>query len=185
MSILALDLSKRSTGWAAWQPGWNTARYGHWQLGSEYTSDGGTYCKLHEKLYELWQVARYEHLFLEDPISQAALSGHTNIATLRILSGLAAHAESFAEQMRLRTVMRVNVASWRRHFIGKMPRGTKSKTLKQYAMQRCRDYGFTPRNDDEADALGLLDHACHLQGLQPPWSAGEVLRPALMSGGRS
>jgi len=76
-------------------------------------------------------------------------------------------------------VMGINLSSWRKHFVGSMPRGTKRKEWKDYAIERCQQYGWRPRNDDEADALGLLDYALDLQGIVPPWRAGEVLRAPL------
>lgn len=179
MNILALDLSKRSTGWAIWPEGSETARFGHWVLGSAYTSDGGTYAKLHQCMGELYQVVAFEHVFIEEPIHPANLSGHTNIDTLRVLAGIAAHAESFAEAFGIRTFRRINVSSWRRDFIGPQKRGTKRATLKSLTMERCRQLGFNPRRDDEADALGLLDYACTLRDVIPPWRVDEVLRPPL------
>lgn len=177
--ILALDLSKRSTGWAVWMRDWPRPRYGHWVLGSEYTPDGRTFGKLHRRLKELRALVRFDTIYFEEPIGAAQLTGHTNIATLRVLAGLAAHAESYAAATRCRLCQRVNVSSWRKHFVGRMPRGTKSKDWKYYAKERCRLYGFAPQKDDEADALGILDYACELQGIVPPWRENEVLRPAL------
>lgn len=184
MGILALDLSKRSTGWALWQPGWDNPRYGHAQLGSEYTSEGKTYCKLHQLLSDLRVICPFETIYFEEAINPAALTGHTNIETLRVLSGLCAHAQSFGEAMGCRIIMSVNISSWRKFFVGKMPRGTKSKQWKDYAEERCRHYGWKPRVSDEADALGVLDYACELQGIIPPWRTDEVLRPMLSAGGR-
>jgi len=181
-NILALDLSKWSTGWAVWSDGDNNARYGHWQLGSEFTSDGGVYVALHRRMSELCQLCAVEHLYFEDPIHPAQLQGGTNINSLRLLSGLAAHAESFAEAMRFRSVNRINVMSWRGDFIGKQPRGTKRTTLKDLTIERCRQLGFQPRRDDEADALGILTYASLVRGLMPPWLAGETLRPILGAG---
>ena len=180
MGIIALDLSKRSTGWACWQEGWDMPRYGHVQLGSEYTDDGRTFCKLHGVLDELRStVCRFERMYFEEAINPQALGGNTNIDTLRVLAGLCAHALSYGSARSLRNVQAVNVTSWRKHFLGKMARGTKSKQLKDYAIERCRQYGFQPRRDDEADALGILDYACELQGIRPPWRANEVLRQPL------
>jgi hypothetical protein len=153
--------------------------YGHAVLGSEYTSDGATFAKLHGLLTDLRQIVRFDRLYYEEAINPASLSGHTNIDTLRVLSGLCAHAESFGYAVGLRSVQAVNVTSWRRHFIGKMPRGTKTKQLKDYVIERCRSYGWKPKNSDEADALGLLDYCLDMQGIVPAWRANEVLRPAL------
>lgn len=178
-SILSLDLSKRSTGWAIWQSGWSAPRFGSVQLGSEYTTDGGCYVKLHHVLRDLRvAVSRFESIYYEEPINPQALTGHTNADTLRVLSGLAAHACSFGHAMGLR-VQAVNITSWRRHFVGKMPRGTKTKDWKAYADERCRQYGWKPQNSDEADALGILDYAVSLEGVRALWSENETLRAPL------
>lgn len=177
--ILSLDLSKRSTGWAIWQEGWDMPRYGSVQLGSEYTCDGRTYVKLHQVLSDLrMTVSKFEAIYFEEPINPAQLTGHTNIDTLRVLSGLAAHTLSFSYALSIRA-QAVNITSWRRFFVGKMPRGTKTKEWKDYAIERCHQYGWKPRTNDEADALGILDYACDLQGVTPPWRVDETLRAPL------
>jgi len=109
----------------------------------------------------------------------ATMQGGTNIDSLRVLAGLAAHAESWADGMGLRSVQAVNVSTWRKHFIGSQKRGSKRATLKSLTMERCNQLGFKPRRDDEADALGILDYGCELRGVLPPWRANEVLRPPL------
>lgn len=217
--IIALDLSKRSTGWAVWDsdsadyiskaaaledeygaiPGdfypdpdgedpWDEIwrlkrrampRYGSVELGSEYTNDGQTFVKLHSTLNDIrTTVCRFDALYFEEPINPAQLTGHTNIDTLRVLSGLAAHALSFSYALGIRA-QAVNITSWRRFFVGKMPRGTKTKEWKDYAIERCQQYGWKPRTNDEADALGILDYACDLQGITPPWRVDETLRAPL------
>jgi hypothetical protein len=55
----------------------------------------------------------------------------------------------------------------------------KSKALKDYTMERCRQLGLKPRSHDEADAIGLLDYCLHMKGVTPPWAADEVLRAPL------
>lgn len=179
MTFLALDLSKRSTGWAQWKPGWDKPIYGSVQLGSEYTSIGGTCAALHRELNAIHRFTTVEWGFIEKPLTAAQLHGNTNAESLFILAAIAAHAHSFAyaKGWRGQAVQEVNITSWRRHFIGKMPRGTKSKELKQYTLERCRQLGWSPQNDNEADALGLLDYALHRQMIQTPWSGAETLRP--------
>ena len=174
MTILSLDLSKRSTGWAWWTPESAAPRMGHWQLGSELTSDGRTCIKLHQMLADLHKVCPFERLYFEKPLTQMERGGNSSAAN-DIQIKLVAHAESFAEAYGLRTVLGVNLASWRKHFVGSMPRGTKRKQWKDFCIERCRQYGWAPRNDDEADAAGLLDYAIELNGLTPPWRVGEVL----------
>jgi hypothetical protein len=174
MSSLTLDISKSSMGWALWAEGWAAPRYAAVQLGSEFTSDGRTCLKLHKVLSDLHEVEPFEHLYFEKPLTQMERGGASNPSN-DILLKLVGHAESWGEAYGLRTVMPVNISSWRRHFIGKMPRGTKTKQWKDYARERCRSYGWSPRTTDEADALGMMDYCIGLQGLTPPWRAEEVL----------
>ena len=74
----------------------------------------------------------------------------------------------------------VNIAAWRRHFIGSMPRATKSIDLKHLAMQRCRELGFNPAKHDAAEAIGQLDYQLSIEGIVPPWRQANVLQEQLM-----
>jgi hypothetical protein len=178
-TIVALDLSKRSTGWALWEQGSDSARFGTWTLGSEYTSRGGTYRKLRQHVADLSRLVDIQHIFFEEPLRPEQLQGHTNIESLRVLTGLAATAECLGEELGCRTVMPVHNKTWRAQFIGRQKRGTGRETLKDLAKERCRQLGMKPRNDDEADAIGLLDYGCEALGIVPVWRRGEVLRPPL------
>jgi hypothetical protein len=180
MRILAMDLSKRSAGWACWSPADERAVSGAWTLGSEYTSDGMTYCRLHQNMSDLNALGAIDAVFWEEPLDARVLSGHTNIDSLRVLNGLAAHAASWADAMGCRHARSVPMASWRRHFLGKMPRATKSAELKEMAMQRCRQLGFKPAKHDEAEAIGILDWACDQLQIVPYWN--QVLRAPLVVG---
>lgn len=141
------------------------------------------------------RIARFEALYFEEPINPTKLKGHTNIDTLRVLSGLAAHAESFGHALGLRIVQGINIDSWRSAFIGRINSSAakakakaagKSATdsLKSLTIERCRQLGFNPRNTDEADAIGILDYCVALRGDVPPWRAEEVLRPMMAGGAR-
>lgn len=195
MAILALDLSKSNTGWAVWAPGWEVARYGSWRLGSEFTSDGQVFCKLHQQMTDLWQVMPFTSIYFEQAILPANLSGATNIRALSLASGLGAHVESFAHAMRCQPTA-INVSTWRKDFIGTdlvkdanakarakrkaEGKGSARDELKRLTIERCRQLGFAPRKDDEADALGILDYALGFhEQVTPPWRANEVLRPML------
>jgi len=197
MSYLALDLSKSSTGWALWNPAWDRPRFGHWQLGSEWTTEGGVYAKLHRNLSDLHKVCAFTNLYFEEPINPGHLTGNTSIATIWLLSGLAAHAQSFGHIKRCRIVKAVNVERWRKDFIGDMvvrevKAGTRRKRkagdtkasstdqLKKLVIERCRQLGFAPRKNDEADALGILTYAVLLDGVTPPWLSAETLRAPLL-----
>ncbi|CDO34067.1 hypothetical protein [Novosphingobium sp. KN65.2] len=196
---LALDLSKTSTGWALWVPGTDAPRYGHWQLGSQWTTDGGVYAKLHRNLSDLHKVMPFENLYFEEPINPAHLSGSTSIQTVWMLGGLAAHAQSFGHIKRCRIVKAVNIERWRKDFIGDMvvrevkagvrrkrkagEKASATDQLKRLTIERCRQYGFTPRKNDEADAIGILTYSILLDGVTPPWVSAETLRPVFEGAG--
>lgn len=179
MRILSLDLSKLSTGFAAWGEGDETAASGTWQLGSEWTSEGRVFGNLHARMTDLHMLAPIDAIFMEETLNPARLQGFTNIDTLRLLSGLNAHAKSWGDAMGVKVIREVNQATWRRHFIGKMPRATKTAQLKEYAMQRCRELGFRPLKHDQAEAIGILDYACDALKLTPPWRADFALAQPL------
>ena len=169
MRILAMDLSKRSAGWACFAPDERVVS-GWWELGSEYTSKGRTFGRLHEEMSAVQDVCGdIDAVFYEAPLNLGPAAGHTNIDTINVLIGLAMHAESWSEAMGCKIIRDVNQVTWRRHFIGSMRRGTKSTDLKEYAMLRCREYGFTPRRHDEAEAIGILTYACDALGIAAPW----------------
>src|SRR3546814_12506517 len=92
-AIVALDLSKRSTGWALWEQGSDSARFGTWVLGSEYTSRGAPYRKLRQHVADLSRLVTIEHIFFEELLRPDQIQGHTNIDSLRVLTTLAAMAE--------------------------------------------------------------------------------------------
>lgn len=195
MKIITLDLSKRSTGWAVWHPGWERPRYGHWELGSGYTSPGRVFCKLHECLIDVRGVLGFEAIYYEQKLNPASLQGHTTLDTISLLGGLEAHVQSFAAAMGMRC-RAINVQTWRGEFIGRQEVSAARKRarakakasgkkvsarddLKALTRERCQQLGFAPRNDDEADAIGLLDYQLGLEGIVPAWRANETLRAPL------
>ena len=183
MSYLALDLSKKSTGWAQWKPGWEKPIFGHFTVGSSHSTVGQVCAALHRELAAIHTVTPVKYGIIEKPLTAAQIKGNTDAETLFMLAALAGHAHSFAYAMgwRGQHVTEVNISSWRRHFLGSQKRGTKSATWKRLAEERCRQFGWSPHKDDEADALGILDYALHLPGIgiaeTPPWRAAETLQP--------
>jgi hypothetical protein len=171
---LALDLSLKSTGFAFWHSESEPPVLGHCELAPDMKWRGRGYVRLHKLLLELHATAAIDHIAYEEPLTQASLSGQTNIQTLQTLTGLAAHAESFAAAVGA-TAQAVNISSWRRHFIGSMPRGTKTVDFKHLARSRAIELGFDPACSDESDAIGILDYQLSVSGVIPPWRAGSVL----------
>jgi hypothetical protein len=181
--VLGLDLSKTSTGYAVWGPGDARPHSGTWELGSAFTSRGLVFAKLHQNMSDLNRLGKIDAIFFEETIHPAKLQGHTNIDTLRVLSGLAAHAESWGEAMKCRAIYAVNQSTWRRLFLGKLPPHMRSSDLKDMAMRRARQLGFHPTKHDQAEAIGILDFGCEQLGLSPPWRVqGGLLSPLAVAG---
>lgn len=84
------------------------------------------------------------------------ITERTHQETARKLMGLAVHTE-FVCRRRGLEYREANNATVRKHFIGK-GRGDRA-TLKRLTIEACKARGWAPENDDEADALGLLDYA--------------------------
>lgn len=174
MSFVALDLSIRSTGWAAWTAGQALPSYGIWNLASHIDHSPKAFVRLHQSLLELHKQDPIESLVFEEPIPPGQLQGHTNIETIVGAVGLATHAMSFAEALGIRK-RAIPITAWRRNFFGSIPRGTKSADLKHMAMTKCRELGFEPSKHDAAEALGILDYQLLVEGVLAPWRKTHVL----------
>lgn len=179
VNILALDISKRSTGWAWFAEGADRARHGVWdRLGSEYTSRGQLFYAFYGQLLDHRRAMPFERVAAEEPVNLIPNSVQTNAESVWIAVGMGATLELFCHSFKVRLEW-VHQATWRRHFLGRMPRATKSASLKALAMERARQLGFSPHRHDEAEALGILDHALERLRIPVPWRAEEVLRPPL------
>lgn len=181
MKILALDLSKRSTGFAHWDQSEAVPVYGSECLGSEFTSDGWVFTNLHQLLTNIESAGEIDAIFYEDAINILPGARNTNVHAIKLASGLIAHVESWGFITKTKTHA-VNMKSWRRSYFGNIGRGHARAELKDFALERSRQLGFKPRNDDEADALGILDYGCSYLDILPPWRKSEVLRPPLRGG---
>lgn len=179
MSSLALDQSKNRTGWAFWKEGLDRPVHGHFKLGDEFVPHGKVFAKLHVELSALYGTLGFDSVRYEQPADPAHFDRKTSFEVPFVLIGIAAHINSFCAAKGIRRCEWIHSATWRRHFIGSMPRGKKRWELKDFVMQRCRDLGMSPRNDDEADACGILDYDLSIANVLPPWRAENVLLPAL------
>lgn len=177
--ILGLDLSKRNTGWAFYKLGSDKPVLGRWdRLASEYTSRGQTFYKLYEELLGLQSLMKFEKIFAEDminilptrkdPQTGEVKSVPTNIESIRVAAGMAATLELFAHTVGI-PLLFIHQASWRSHFFKGIKRGEKPD-LKLLAIQRTKALlGRRPGTHDEAEAFGVLDYGCELEGITPPW----------------
>lgn len=169
-AYLGLDLSKRSTGWALWPEGQNRPACGTWELGSELTSLGRVFLRLHQRLNEIHTVTPLTRIWYEKPLGAEA---QTSDIQLAIAHGLAGHVESFGEAMQIRSDA-VNIVSWRRFWLGGLPKRKRRESgskvdLKHMAFERCRMLGISPGKHDAAEAVGILSYGLDLAGIQVPW----------------
>ena len=164
--ILALDLSTR-VGWAAWGPGESAPHWGAHPL-PRTGEDVGRYLAA----YRRWLSGRLGEVAPDRVVMEAPILPKTTaLATTRKLHGLAGLTELIARDHGA-AAMEVNNAQVRKHFIGR-GRGKRDE-LKQATIAACRDRGWTPETDDEADALAVLDYAAHCLRLEVPWGAGPL-----------
>ena len=169
MSFVALDIASK-TGWAMWSPGMAKPLYGVWHLKGEPGEVGRKGVELHRKLADLHSLDAIHSLTFEGGIPTNGMSGFTNMTTIYLLAGLAAHAESFAYAVSARC-RNVPNASWRAHFVGagRRPKALDAKQYKALSTKRCHDLDWHPSDDNCADALGVLDYTLHLAGQHVPW----------------
>jgi hypothetical protein len=180
--FLSLDLSKRSTGWAYFADGAERPYSGVWdRMGSEYTTRGQLFYALYAELLNHHKIMPVGKIYAEEPLNLIPNSVATTAENVWIAVGMACTVELFAHTMDIKLAW-VHQARWRREFLGKMPRGTKSVDLKAFAMERCRQLGLKPQKHDDAEALGILTWGLLVSGVTPPWLANEVLRQPLSAG---
>ena len=167
-TFVALDLSIRSTGYACWREGQERPACGTWELAPHIDHAARAFVRLHRNLAEIQRESPIDELVFEEPPPTHRMGGHTSAATEAAKYGLVAHAMSFGEALGI-AWRPVSIAAWRKHFIGSIPRGTKTPDLKHMAMSRCRELGIEVIKHDAAEAAGLLDYAVSLAGIVPPW----------------
>lgn len=168
LTVLALDLSVKSTGFALWSSGQTKPVSGTWELAGGIAHAPKAFVRLHRHLRDINDDTPVDLIVFEDPLPPHAVHGQTSIDVLKASAGLAAHVQSFAEAMGIRC-RGVHQQTWRRHFLGALPRGVKSADYKHMAMTRCRELGFEPSKHDAAEALGLLDYELSIEGIIAPW----------------
>ena len=165
-SYLAFDIAT-STGWASGAPNTRPA-HGSFECHappvntdtSKSFARFGNYVDNILKIYAPWVVG------IEQPIIQPT----DNWSDVFILTGRVAVCEMLCANRGIPTRRYPN-RTWRNAFLGKMApdlshlkgkseklRAERRKLHKEAVMRVCRLHGWAPRNDDEADALGILHY---------------------------
>jgi hypothetical protein len=178
--VLALDLAT-TTGFAIGAAGTDVnyagIRSGSIRLKGETADERGA--ALLKFMRDLYRVEPYLHVVYEAPLATAHMAGKTNVNTTMLLFGLAmiAGATAIALGVRPDRIRRARPDDVRRHFLGVRSAGGRDET-KRAVMARCRALGRDPGDDNEADAIALLDYQLSL--LRP----GHGIRTSpLISGG--
>ena len=117
--------------------------------------------------YRRWLTDQIKRYGISEVVIEAAIlpTGNTNIVTLKKAYAINMNTHDIAKHLGC-SVTEVQNGTWRAHFLcGRMPpkehrgRGKLSAWYKQAVKQRCAERGWRVRDDNEADALGILDWA--------------------------
>jgi Holliday junction resolvasome RuvABC endonuclease subunit len=171
--LFALDLAGR-TGFAFWAPGQPRPVSGSFSLPETGLNYGRYLAALDRFLNDHFTAHRPARVIYEAPIIRVR-GGHsaTSMHTAIKLMNLAGHTEFVCFQREI-PCFSVNHNTVMKHFVG---HGNLSrKAGKARCLERCRDLGWDPDNDDEADAMAIIDFACHELKVPVPWSVGGLFR---------
>lgn len=167
-SLLTLDLAT-VTGWAVWRPDGNHpgVQSGTERLPKTGDDVGRFLCAYADWLMPFVELERPGRVVFEAPW----IGPQTSQDVARKLLGLACMTEAVCHWQGI-PAWEVNNASVRKHFIGK-GRGDR-RELKRLTMAACRERGWQPEDDNEADALAVMDYAAHCLRLDVPWACGAL-----------
>lgn len=167
-SLLILDQSLSSSGFALWDGSDVTS--GTWPLCESEAQRALGFRELFHRL-----DAMHRANVLREIVHEAPPLGTVNQGAGQIFGkiGLVAIIELFACS-RCIAVTSYAVQSWRGTFFTKAERqALRGRDWKRPAILRCRQLGFDPATDDEAEAIAILDHHLLKQKITPPWRQGE------------
>jgi Holliday junction resolvasome RuvABC endonuclease subunit len=143
--VLGLDIATQ-TGWAVGHPD-GEPRYGSLTLPYEGDSAGKPMAFLRDWMGEMISTYNVELIAYEAPFVQHKREGHAlKTVSLCGLVDLVGYDRSLPTYC-------IDISSNKKFFTGD---GHASKVA---MIRTCRLYGWTPKNDDEADALALWSYA--------------------------
>lgn len=164
MAVLALDLASKS-GWALYEKNMQRPF-----SGSElFKRPTGTNGEALEKLRKLMADQHAMHGLTDIVFEAQHISDQINPQTVYLLIGMGAMVEWFGHRIGARTFP-VDIGTWRKHFLGKgsfkqakdaigVKRGpTGRQQAKAKSIDACNSLGWFPKDDNAADALGVLDY---------------------------
>jgi len=162
MKLIGLDLATRF-GWAIWAPG-EPVRYGSVRLPSApHISIGDRYLRYANWLAQRIKDERPAKVYFEAPW----VGPNTHQNTARFLMGLASSTHLICAKAGVITV-EANNQTTRKQFLGAANR-TMRADKKAAVMSACRLRGWEPKNNDEGDALAVLEYAATQERLKLDW----------------
>lgn len=170
--FLALDQSLSSCGFALWDEGDPLPRSGAWPLcDGRGANRSKAFIGLHREIGAIHREKPISRIACEMPLKL----GRDKVPKLIGLYGLVAHIESYAEIRLIAMHPLVAARSWRSTFLGAHGVEGDPAHLKRLAVEKCRHFGMDPETDDEAEAIGIMDHMLHQLRIMPPWRAAQPL----------
>lgn len=153
-NMLALDLAT-VTGWAEGVFG-EAPRSGSIRLASAGATRAEVLAGAIRFLGERWKAWKPHAVIFEAPLAPSVMAGKTNFSTARTLIALPGIVEALCVLKGIWTVREARVIDVRKFHLGGNPPGPIGKKL---VMQRMRDLGHEPQDDNESDALALWYYA--------------------------
>ena len=143
MTLLALDLGTK-TGFAMWNPPGATLS-GTWNFQpTRHESEGQRYVKLHNKLVEIHKTSPITEVVFE------AVERHAGTVAAHVYGGLSGIMKAWCISEKI-PYKGYSVGTIKKSWTGK---GNADKAL---MISTARDKGYEVIDDNEADALALLD----------------------------
>jgi hypothetical protein len=155
MKVLALDIATR-TGWAVGEPG-ATPVSGSIRFANPGAEHEVIFAEALKWVSATIKDHRPDVVVWEAPLVPGFKKGKTNANTTRLLYGLPAVIGAVARLLCVPDIREVEARTVRKFFIGRNPPRALAKKLTK---QRCRDVGWQPSDDNEADALAIWAHEC-------------------------
>lgn len=175
-TVMGLDISANSTGWAVGQFAWEYPKYGRWRPPKdwEWSTMQENCASFRDFLTIKVKSLGIEYIGMEAyivPPEQFSAASHQFMFSLHTIASLVAHDCKIQAG-------RAAIKTWRAHFLGRSVAPNKDFRLpgehdnrywfKREAIRRCADRGWLTDNDDTAEALGVMD--CILFGKDPDWA---------------
>lgn len=158
MRVLAVDIGTVNFGWAHGSAG-EKPSHGVYNPPSTRKNIGWLLADIRAWLVRMTESHGPTHIVFATPV----LVHHNNVWTIRKMNAIAGLLELHAYDYQM-TVEEKSESEVRRNFLAphKVPRT--SPAIKAAVVARCRQLGWSPEMDDDADAMALLDYTLAIKG---------------------